>query len=239
MDNFPTRPHKLSNSTGLLGVVFGIICVVVGVVVFPFSAKSTWAPVLGAMFFVFGIAMIGNIFTYYTIRYYVTEDGLLVTKPLFKRLYRFEDMAEAKKVSASEAADMVAQAALNQHFDPVAYTWIQGFLTNPVLVYGNGGRGFRSRGPLSVGTVQQPTEVHVTFPEDLMALTLKDTPRDISAIVTGAMGYANDKPFHLLLEPKDPDALAAALSQGIESHKSAAVPGPTAISSPFGKKAMN
>ncbi|NYZ74396.1 hypothetical protein H0O00_04600 [Candidatus Micrarchaeota archaeon] len=215
---FKTRPVNWFS-----GTVFGFL---IGAVIFlmvAFLAYSKQNICVAAVCGLIGLFLLSGIPGLALINYHITDDGLLITRPiLHRRLFRYADIQEVRKVSAGEASKLVVEA--NRKFEELKaqssapgqnvaeamssvakasdYPALsQMYLSNPSVVSMTGmkGRSTVSVGGVSVTSAETaPTEIKASLTAGLVAMFVKSE----SGVV-----------FPVLLEPADQDGFLAALTQ--------------------------
>lgn len=215
---FKTRPVNWMSGTILGSLIAALLFFAAAIIAYS-KPDICVAVVCGLI----GLILLSGIPGLALITYHITDEGLLITRPiLHRRLFRYADIQEVRKVSASEASKLVVEA--NRKFEELkAQSRAPGeniaeamatvakasdypalsqlYLSNPALVSMTGmkGRTTIRTGGVSVTTPETaPTEIKASLTADLIAIFVKSESGTV---------------FPVLLEPADQEGFLAALRQ--------------------------
>ncbi len=195
-EKFPVRPVHWLRSANFTSIGFGVVLLIMACLFFLYGGTNVLVKICVPVFaLAFGALILGGVPSLAFIRYYLTDEGLLITRPYFSRtMYRYEEIALAKKVTAGQAVDIVADG-IAKRSDSVSnmmhFSYIQLYLSNPSVIDMN--------------------NMLVTDPYvgDLVVLYI----RKKETVAIAPIGGAEDEAYPILLEPLDPDSFLSAIAR--------------------------
>lgn len=218
---YKTRAVNWRSSSALATIAAAVFLIAFSIVMEVFHIPIVWSVITALM----GILLLSSIPALAFIRYHIKDDGLLITRPYFhKRLFKYEEILEVKKVSPEAAAVIVIEAnrkaedlkakgsdslmTEGEHMAKIirASEWAalsRMYLSNPSIVSktGYGLEVGAEKNGFSIMTRSAPKNIKTSFTNTLVTLSVRDQ-HDV---------------FQILLEPENIDEFVSKLESRIKT----------------------